>query len=147
MLALQRNGSLNECATDVRKTVQQHPLFYPPLLRTFSGAEVSNGAPSEPENPSLLRVARTRECNAQQAAHGTQRDTRGRPLAPLVQCGECSHFTSNPHSPTAGCGTCQLGEPDQGGLPYYPGARRVCRRFGADRVIGNEAEHASEAQR
>lgn len=147
MLALQRNGSRNECATDVRKTVQQHPHFAPPLLHDFSDTGASNGAAPEPEHPVLLRVARTRVCNAQQDAHGTQRDTRGRALAPLVQCGECGHFTSNPHNPTAGCGTCQLGEPDQGGLPYYPGARRVCRLFDADRVIGIEAEKASEVQR
>lgn len=61
--------------------------------------------------------------------YGTGTDTRGRPLAPLVTCGECIHFTRNPMNPDVGIGACSLGEPDVGGWPYFPGAARCCPAF------------------
>lgn len=61
--------------------------------------------------------------------YGTGRDTYGRPLAPLVQCGDCQHYIRNAMNPEAGIGRCQLGEPDLGGWPYHPGARRCCESY------------------
>lgn len=60
---------------------------------------------------------------------GTGRDTYGRPLLRLVQCGDCQNFQPNRDNPTVGCGTCALAEPDLGGWPYFPGARRCCVKY------------------
>ena len=57
---------------------------------------------------------------------GTGLDSFGRPLAPLVRCGGCTNFQPNHNHPVAGIGACALGEPDLGGWPYFPGARRCC---------------------
>lgn len=61
--------------------------------------------------------------------YGTGCDSRGRPLQPLVTCGACTNFRPNSDNPEVGCGTCALGEPDLGGWPYFPGARRCCASY------------------
>lgn len=66
--------------------------------------------------------------------YGTGCDTYRRPLAPLVQCGECVNFIRNRDNFEAGIGTCKLGEPDLGGWPYFPGARRCCLAFEATNI-------------
>lgn len=61
--------------------------------------------------------------------YGTSRDTLGRALPVTVRCGDCANFAPNPHSPDAGIGTCAHGEPDQGGVPYFPIGQRRCVMF------------------
>jgi hypothetical protein len=64
--------------------------------------------------------------------HGTGLDAYGRSLPParaFVTCGSCANFQPNRDNPEAGIGACKLGEPDQGGWPYFPGARRCCPRM------------------
>lgn len=61
---------------------------------------------------------------------GTGLDSYGRPLPPLVRCGDCAHFEPNKANPLAGCGSCQLGEPDEGQRwAHFPGAVRCCPAF------------------
>lgn len=85
----------------------------------------------------LLGELRQRACDPPATTHGTGTDTRGNPLAPLVRCGGCANFQPNRDNPEAGIGTCQLGEPDAGGWPYFPGCVRCCDSFEA---INNPTE-------
>jgi hypothetical protein len=131
MLAIGWTTLRNTHTTTPEKTRNKPPPFAPPFVAQFSSTEPSNSAGSEGDDHYLLRVAQVRECNTQQSTYGTGRDTYGKPLQPLVTCGECSHFTRNRDNPTVGCGACKLGEPDLGGWPYFPGARRCCESYNA----------------
>lgn len=61
--------------------------------------------------------------------YGTNRDTQGRALPVTVRCGDCTNFAPSQYSPDAGIGTCAHGEPDQGGVPYFPIGQRRCAMF------------------
>lgn len=102
LLAIERNNPRNSHTTAAPETAQQTPVFDDPFVAQFSDLT---------------------------GDYGTGRDGRGRTLPALVACGDCEHFRRNTMNPEAGIGTCQHGEPDQGRLPYYPAAVRVCKSF------------------
>lgn len=131
LLALGRTTLCNTHTTTGEKARNKPALSGPHFVAQKLEEEPSNGAGSGLADPMLLRVAPVRECNAQQPRNSTGRDSYGRPLAPLVTCGECIHFTRNRDNPVIGIGTCALGEPDVGGWPYFPGARRCCESYSA----------------
>jgi hypothetical protein len=87
-------------------------------------AEIDKGRPTLAANDSDQPPGYLKE--------GTGFDSDGRPLAPLVRCGGCAHFEPNKVNPLAGCGICQLGEPDEGQRwAHFPGAVRCCPAFEA----------------
>jgi len=139
LLALGRTTLRNTHTTTPEKTRNKPPLFDLQFVAQNLEQVPSNGAGSGRADPVLLRVAQVRDCNTQQPKYGTGCDSRGRPLAPLVTCGDCQHYIRNAMNPEAGCGACQLVEPDLGGWPFVPGARRVCEAY----VLKTEANHAS----
>lgn len=75
---------------------------------------------------------------------GTGCDSRGRPLMPLVRCGDCQNFQPNRDNPAVGCGTCALGEPDLGGWPHFPGARRCCVKHSRVEMRATHATNTTE---
>lgn len=94
---------------------------------------VTFGSESPDDIPDFFEVSVPAN-EAPSVGYGTGLDSFGYPLRPLVQCGDCQHYIRNAMTPEAGIGACQLGEPDSGGWPYHPGARRCCEQYTAIEV-------------
>lgn len=140
------------CApTDTAKTASEQAVTVVSVVSAENCKDVPRGAPDEQDadaGPEILsrkksldrynrytsndagsRVSVPDAVTDTTDTTGTGCDTYGHPLALLVQCGDCQHYIRNAMNADAGIGTCQLGEPDLGGWPYFPGARRCCVKY------------------